>query len=533
MLGFFLWALLVGFPAEAQNARLEQQARSLQKKAMEDDYLATEFGKAEEKLARAISLCAADKCATRLRASLRRDLGVIQILGQGDRDKGVQSFAEALKIDPAIALDPDLTTKEVEQAFEEAKRSVGMGLPIAGGSEASTGLDFAHTPAAEQLTGTAVPLYVEYTGPNTLTRVVAHYRSPGMAEWGAVELSPSTSNAWIGYVPCGDIGRGTLQYYLRGYDAQGEETASGGGPTNTYKVPIRTQLEGGPPHLPGEPPPRQCVEDCPPGAPCEKREPLRLEGERCQRGDQCASDECKAGRCTAPTRKYPRFWLGVSGTVDFALIPGASDVCKLATNRAPRNDAGYYCTFNGVDYPSRERGQVENGKLQDGKAGSVTGGIIPGNIRINLTFDYALSKNFLLGVRAGLILRRFAGVEPPNDGRPIVPVHAEIRLTYLLGQDAILKPYAPYFFAATGAAEYSAGVEVPVNETGTPGNKLVDAWSVAGPVFAAAGGGIRATLGDRRNVALLGGLRLNVTLPVVGSPLIPSVGPEIGAQVGF
>jgi hypothetical protein len=540
-----LAALTIAPSALAQNAKIEQQVRALQKKAMEEDYLTTEFGKADEKLTKAVNLCAVDKCSARIRAALRRDLGVVQIGGQLDRDKGIKYFIDALKVDPTIQLDPDFKTKEIEQAFDGARQVLSGGGPPPGpgpatGGDAAPAGDFVHTPVAEQTIRTAVPIYVEYSGPNQLVKVTAQYKSLGMNDWRTIELK-KMGQGWGGNVPCGDVQEGTFQYFLRGYNAQDDAVATAGGPNNTYKVPIIEQLEGSPPRLPGQAAPKQCPPECTPGAPCVSKEELRPEGDACEEGAQCRSNECNAGRCTAPapSSKYPRFWFGVGATVDFVLLPGANDVCKLNSDstksnfRQPKNDAGYYCAFNGTDYPDRERGLVENGNLQDGKAGSVTGGVTMGNIRLYVSFDYALSKNFLIGLRAGLILRRFPGQQQNFDGRVTVPVHAEVRLTYLLGKDAIQLPMAPYFFLAGGAAEYTAGVEVPVVQTGLSGNKLVDAWSIAGPAFAAAGGGVRFSFGDRRNAGLLAGARFNLTLPLVGSPVIPSVGPEVAAQLGF
>jgi hypothetical protein len=52
---------------------------------------------------------------------LHRDLGVVQIGGQIDKEKGIQNFVEALKIDPKVELDKDLRTKELDAAFADAK----------------------------------------------------------------------------------------------------------------------------------------------------------------------------------------------------------------------------------------------------------------------------------------------------------------------------------------------------------------------------------------------------------------------------
>jgi hypothetical protein len=110
----------------AEDKKVEAAAKVLQKKAMGDDYLATEFGKAKDKLDKAITQCGTDKCSANLRALLRRDLGTVLIVGGLDKDKGAQAFAEAAKLDNSIQLDADYKTKDTEAAWEKR-----LALPMA------------------------------------------------------------------------------------------------------------------------------------------------------------------------------------------------------------------------------------------------------------------------------------------------------------------------------------------------------------------------------------------------------------------
>src|SRR5690606_18711539 len=93
--------IAVGFvaPQASAQGKAEAPAKALQRKAMDEDYLTTEFGKAAEKLEKAIKQCGDANCGAPLRAQLRRDLGVVQIGGQLDKEKGIQNLVEALKID--------------------------------------------------------------------------------------------------------------------------------------------------------------------------------------------------------------------------------------------------------------------------------------------------------------------------------------------------------------------------------------------------------------------------------------------------
>src|SRR5579862_4402090 len=82
--------LLAG-AAFAANARVEAEARSLQKKAIEQDYLNVDYDSAIDKLQTAVTKCGADRCSDGLRAALLRDLGAMQITN-GDADSGNASF---------------------------------------------------------------------------------------------------------------------------------------------------------------------------------------------------------------------------------------------------------------------------------------------------------------------------------------------------------------------------------------------------------------------------------------------------------
>src|SRR5262249_39673592 len=134
------------------------------------------------------------------------------------------------------------------------------------------------------------------------------------------------------------------------------------------------------------------------------------------------------------------------------------------------------------------------------------------------SFDYAISANLMLGVRAGLVFGTYPGASATNDGKtsPLSPLHIELRGTYVIGKDALAKPgLAPYMAAGAGYAPWDTkvpgGVTVKMNGgTGAATNKTVDAYQIAGPMFITLGGGIRYGFSPR--VALLAGLRVNVSL---------------------
>ena len=538
----------------------ETSAKALQKKAMDEDYLATDFAKAQEKLNKAISMCGTDKCSANLRALLKRDLGVVDIGGQLDKDAGMAAFVDAQKLDSSVALDPDLKTKDLEAAWDAAKKKAGGGgggggtTPTSGGGGGEPSGDFNHSPATEQAIRTPLPIYAEYTGSETLVRVIAKYKAFGMTEFKQLELK-KIGNGWGGQVPCTDVQQGDLQYYLQGFNAQSDPVATGGDRNHPYVVKIKNKIEGEAPHLPDQPPPTQCADtgDCPPGFPCAKggggttgggeQSTLKDKGEDCEEGNECKSGECKEGMCTAPPEedktKFPRIWVGVTGAVDLSFVSSDQDVCLLDKGGLPVNSSGYYCTnSDGSNYPLRsydgDKTGAQNSLLTPGKAGSVNGGTVIGNIRVNLAFDYAITRNALAGVRLGLVLGRYPGSAYGQDGGTTIPVQGEARFTYLFLPGGVTALFTPYAFAAVGASEYDGEVDVPVTESGTPGTKTVQAWKIAGPLYGGIGAGVRAAfpLGKTKKTYMAVMLAPKL-IYALGNGGLFNIEPEAGVQLGF
>jgi opacity protein-like surface antigen len=222
------------------------------------------------------------------------------------------------------------------------------------------------------------------------------------------------------------------------------------------------------------------------------------------------------------------------------LVGSGDDVCKLSQDQsaAPINTAGYYCIDpgnNNADYPDRNDKQGTQNKniVQDGKTDKVAGGGAFGNVRLLLTFDFALSPNFLLGLHGGVILNSYPGTAAQNDGKfsALGPVHLEGRATYVIGRDGVMRPgVGAYLMGGFGYAQSTARVGVSVREQGSPQNKQVDAWAIGGPIFFTVGGGLRYGLSSR--AALLIGPRLNFAFGN-GLGFFPSTGLEGGIQFGL
>lgn len=563
-------ALALGFTSASTafaQGKVEASAKALQKKAMEEDYLVTDFAKAQDKLEKAIAQCGTDKCSATVRATLRRDLGVVQIGGQLDKDKGRQNFVEALKIDPNVQLDPDLKTKDLEAAFEAAKKQARGGASegsttSSGGNGEAPGGDFVHTPAPGQQIRTPLPIYVEYAGEETLVKVIVRYKGFGMTDWKTVELKKMGEKGWGGQLPCTDVElAGAAQYYIQGFNADNDPVATSGDRNNPFKVPFTNDKPATSPSLPGQPPPTQCVStgDCPPNFPgCKGKKKPEVSssseelvgkdgGESCESNSECKSDLCEDERCTEPEHasKARKIWIGVFGAFDYSFVPSSDDVCKVSPTKdgqLPLNDANYYCVnSDGNDYPFRRVQGATNARDYENDAiqptssdgyDKVSGGGAFGNVRIMASLDYALTDNWLIGGRLGYVFNTYPGQAAKDDGKTFAPIHVEARGTYLFGEHALAKKFAPYAFFGGGVSTFDAKVQVTVSEkdpsSGKIARKQVDGYHIAGPGFFALGGGVRVGISEA--VGFMGGLRLNLAF---GNSFMPSVGPEVGLVFGF
>jgi hypothetical protein len=415
---------------------------------------------------------------------------------------------------------------------------------------------------AEQQVRTAIPIYVEYTGSETLKRVMAKYKGLGMTEWKSLELKPIGSGFGAN-TPCADVQAGDFVYYLQGFNEQNDPVASGGDRNSPYKVNVKNEAVSDPPHLPGQSPVAQCAEkgDCPPDFPgCKKGaavvdDSLKGEGESCEDDNECKSNSCKSQKCTAPpedtSKKRKKFWIGVAGDFDFSFLSSAQNVCQLfipsgsvistnptaptnGTPATPTNGKGYYCTQNGADFPSRANA-TEAAAVIPGKGDTVGGGIVPGNSRILASFDYALNYNMMVGLRAGYVLNTYPGSQAPH----FPPLHIEARYSYVFGTEPIGNSgFHPFILAGLGVSEFDSGVSVAVYEVansvgckggGTFCEASATAWQTNGPFFLEAGGGVRWEIVS--GFALLADLKLVGAIGSSGFAFIPT--PEVAAQFGF
>jgi hypothetical protein len=120
-------------PAFAQDQAAVDKLVQMNKKAL-DDYDTLDWDAAKRILLDA--LVAGKKAGLDNHPVMGRTyihLGAIYITGFHNRDKGMQSFARALEIDPSIQLSKGIETAEVTAAFAEAQRNARGGGASSGG----------------------------------------------------------------------------------------------------------------------------------------------------------------------------------------------------------------------------------------------------------------------------------------------------------------------------------------------------------------------------------------------------------------
>jgi hypothetical protein len=576
-------------PVLAASARAEAAALDALNKA-EGDYLGMNYASGAARLDKALRACAPANCSPGTQAALMRDIGTMEFRA-GDKGFAAKAFSEALKLQPTIDLNPSYDSPDLRAAWNEVKgvppppaaavpgtsaAPAAPAAPASPGPSAGPGApavappptfpqptgDFTHTPAAEQKIDTPLPIYLE-GGPSGVYHVIVRYKhseESDESEWNHTDLA-HVGKGWGGLLPCNAIVAGTMRYYVQAYNKDMDPVGANGDAKNPYQVPIREELAGPPPHLPNKNPPKACHQagkpkpeaptpkqegeetaaaDCPPGVPgCGKAEKGDTEEEG--KGEDKDKAESKE-----PLR---RWWIGAGLHFDFAQMPQGTDLCHLnpnpgPTQAQPANDKHIYCYATDVqsDFPPRTpQGQIVNDQLQKGFAGNSAGGIVPGNLRVFASLDYALTANFLVGVRGGYVLLRYPSTLAANDGYAFGSgVYVEARFTAVIGKDALKKDgFSPILFAGGGVSAFDAhtsdtatlcGMMTSTSCNGVnPRPVKVDLWYTNGPGFITAGGGVRYAPTAR--FALIGALRVNLSFGNNGA--IPTLGPEVGGQVGF
>jgi hypothetical protein len=344
-----------------------------------------------------------------------------------------------------------------------------------------------------------------------------------------------------------------MRYYIQGLNKGKEPIANSGDAKHPFTVPIREQISGDEPRLPGMKPPKQCGganADCPPDFPgCGKSKGGEDEGSGEKTESEGAQKEGEGENAEEASRskKFKRFWLGAGLSIEWMHMRGGNNVCRLnppagsgqptsGTPGYPYNTLNYYCTnLDGSDFPSHQDLGVQNNSLQPGTSGNVADQVPLGNVRVFASLDYALNERMLVGLRLGGVFNAYPGQAAINQGRAsgLGALYAEVRGTYLFGKDPLVRGFAPMGFVGGGLSEFDAHTSDKVGLFNYMNTALqvrtVNIWRTDGPGFLMLGAGARWAVSNV--FALTAAARLNIALG--GNGAIPTFGPEFGVQYGF
>lgn len=239
--------IAIATPAWAEPDVLKQCDR-LNKKAMED-YDALEFDSARQTLLNAVAkLRDAGQDETPTAARIYMNLGIVYIAGFKDKNRGVQQFVNALKIEPGAQLDPERATPELQEAFDQAVKQAGGG----GGSKKppkkpppeETHADvkgLQHNPVDEGKAGIDVVIKAQLGADVPASRLFLFYRSGGQEDYISVPMQKSGGD-WAGTIPGEAMEGKAVQYYLEARDSRGRPVM--GGNANAASPYIISVVEG-------------------------------------------------------------------------------------------------------------------------------------------------------------------------------------------------------------------------------------------------------------------------------------------------
>ena len=550
---------LILLPGAARSAPKDAAVNRIADDAINNDYLALHFNEAVKKLRGALVTCGANACSPQVRARLHRDLGVVLIAGLNRAGEGKKEFAEALKADPRVTLQKDLTTPAIEQAFQAARGGASApSAPPAGAAQPSGGGDIIHTPASEQAVLTPLPIYVELPAGVSATKVLVMYKPFGTSDWQKLELR-KLQDGYGGEIPCQAVGSttGDLSYYIQANDAEGDVVALNGSRKSPNKVPIQNEIAGEAPHLPGRPAPAKCRDkaDCPPGFPgCASGKRAKAWGASCEQDRECGEGlACKAGTCetgekrdsgesssgkpcetssdceageacnsakTCEEKAGPRkkIWVSFNIQQDISFVPAQQDVCGSPTNVAPN---AFTC-FDQDGFLYNDYGIPQASDPEMGTGNEIKGGPRRSTLRLLFDFSYLLGKNFTIGARLGYVL----GTQPD---RPLAKFHGEARVAYWFGGDPFAKKsLRPYLAAMGGLAEVDDKFSVQVFETvsGYDPNPTLNVWRRGARTFA--GGAAGVMIPTASNMGILAELKVQSFFPTSAFTFSPSLGYALG-----
>jgi hypothetical protein len=318
-----------------------QIIENLNRDAMEA-YNALDINKAQGLLEQALQVAMQANVVGPLLARTQLNLGVVYIGGLGNQDAGLNSFVQAVCIDPNSQLDPLTSTPEVQRAFAAAidrARAGACGGPPPGpgpGPGAGPGPGgmgpiqpppppppeqaLGHVSPPEQLAQTPLPLYVEISPLAPAREIFLFYRGLGMEKYKRVPMY-QYQNGFVYQISCNDVWEPKVSYYIEAHGEDDQVVGVIASPAQPIEVPVVAKRTQAAPALPGGVPPDTCVvKECPPGMQgCEQPSNFAI-------GDSCSADaECQSG---LECRGGDECMIIGSGTTEVPQCDPATGICE-------------------------------------------------------------------------------------------------------------------------------------------------------------------------------------------------------------
>ncbi len=563
--GIFVVVLLVAAerPAAAQPAGAAgatAQVVDLNRQAMAA-YTSLEMERALQLLSQALELCRANAVTGAPLARTHLNRGVVQVGGLADNAAGIDSFADAMRADPNVRLDPITSTPDIEAAFALARQraastapgaplppvgTAAPGVPLPPGATAAPGAPLqpgataapgppgppgggsliSHTPPAEQLEMTPVPIYLEVAPYIRVGAVYVWYRGLGMPDFQRVQAQ-QVGNGYGAEIDCMAAFAPQIVYYVGIIDPQGVPVTYAGDPANPIPVPIVSARTREAPHLPDRPPPETCTagstDECPPGSDDPRcRRALCGDG-RCEGSEDftCPQDCIPGAAVEDTTPRLPSAFIALG-------VGAGAGTARTQTMTNPSQDA--LCDDTLRDLPPGEIGSED----ADLACVDVQGGFtfLPPALRIAGGFFVTDQISLGASLRYQVIGESHA---PIVEALKMLDYHVEVRGSYWFNRTLETSLWF-YGFAGTGYGMVQPQVNLKSRPLDTDGDGEPDSGEEDVTIYQNAGfnnfslgGGVLYHFGDPGGLALIGEVDADYFFPTV----VMAIDAWVGVEHGF
>ncbi len=262
------------------------------------------------------------------------NMGVVEAAGNQNDTSASDYFTRAVCVEKAIALDPLVSTPEVEGIFNAAKQKAqspgtctpnmiggleppppdsgaGMGAggfgapppPPPGGytGPVPQSPNVRHEAVREQAKMTPIPFYIEVEPGMPVDKVILFYRTAGESRYQQF-LMASQGDGYSVSIGCNVLqtfNPTSIEYYINVMDETGMVVGSSGNEAQPHTISIVDNVSFPPPPVPGMAAPSKCVEECPPWNPNCNAGSCKQFGDLCDKNSECCKGMiCKEQSCT-------------------------------------------------------------------------------------------------------------------------------------------------------------------------------------------------------------------------------------------